>query len=104
MNPIYVPPGTVAMNLPNYVYQQCAMLMCHGSVDFPFTRGGMTRAEEKLLNDIALNASITVGSLGVGGILGAARTASVIDTAYVRFTQSSVSGRYLRWPNTAGNN
>jgi hypothetical protein len=35
MNPIYVPPGTVAMNLPNFVYQQCAMSMSMEMLIFP---------------------------------------------------------------------
>jgi len=91
MNPIYVPAGTPAMSLPTWVYQQCAMSACHGNVDLPFTHGYLTDAEAK---ELALNASLTVGSFAATGGLGAIRTAAVIDTAAVRFTQSSVSGTF----------
>lgn len=91
MSPIYVPGGTVAMNLPNFLYQQCAMSMCHGNVDLPFTHGYLTDAQSR---EFAMNAGLTVGSFAVTGVLGTVRTAAVIDTAAVRFTQSSVSGTF----------
>jgi RHS repeat-associated protein len=49
MNPIYVPQGTVTMGLPQFVYQQCAMSMCHGNTDLPFTHGYLTDEQSQSL-------------------------------------------------------
>lgn len=49
MNPIYVPRGTVTMGLPRYVYQHCAMSMCHGNTALPFERGYLTDEESQSL-------------------------------------------------------
>jgi RHS repeat-associated protein len=82
MNPIYVPQGTVTVGLPRYVYQQCAMSMCHGNLDLPFTRGPMTEAEEKLLNELAVTVSIGGPLAGARGIAAGAlhlRSAAIVE-------------------------
>lgn len=89
MNPIYLPPGTVAMNLPNYVYQQCAMSMCHGNVALPFEKGYMTEQETRSLQ---LSVGITVLTLPIGGegallrgIPITARGLALVETNLARF-------------------
>ena len=69
MNPIYLPPGTVAMNLPNYVYQQCAMVMCHGNVALPFEKGYMDDEESRKLSIEAGMFILTMPLGGSGGLI-----------------------------------
>ncbi len=70
--PIFLPPGTVAMGLPRYLYEQCSMMMCHGDAGLPYTRGFMTPEEERRF---AAQALLTVGTLPLGW-LNAARAAA----------------------------
>jgi hypothetical protein len=77
MNPIYVPAGTVAMSQDLFIYQQCAMMGCHGKAVLPFTRRTMTTAEERLLNELTL-ATIT---LPVGSALNVIKGASTVAGA-----------------------
>src|SRR5688572_24861493 len=77
MSPIYLPAGTVAMSQDLFIYQQCAMMGCHGSAVLPFTRRTMTSAEERLLNELAL-ATITVP---IGSGLSVVKGASAVARA-----------------------
>jgi hypothetical protein len=81
MSPIYLPPGTVAMSQDLFIYQQCAMMGCHGTTVLPFTRSTMTPAEEKLLNELSLGATITIVTLGTGSVASAANTLALGETA-----------------------
>jgi len=90
MNPIYVPAGTVTMGLPRFIYQQCAMSACHGSVDLPYTHGWLSDEESR---EFALSASLTAGSFALSGVFTAARSLVVISDAKLGYLLGHATGR-----------
>jgi hypothetical protein len=62
-SPIFVPDGTPTHGLPEYVYEQCAVMACHGNVVPPYTRGYQTEEEARAS---ALMTAAEIGTVGVG--------------------------------------
>ena len=77
--PIFLPPGTVAMGLPRYIYEQCSVGMCHGNADLPYTHGFLTPEEERRL---ALQATLTVVPVPWGSLVSAAKGAQRLTYLY----------------------
>src|SRR5690606_19029171 len=92
-----VPRGTVAMNMPTFVYQQCTMSMCHGNVDLPYTHGYLTEEEQR---QFAYRAGLEVGIAAVTWEVQALRAAIAVrafrsHSAMVRALGSA--GRERQW-------